>query len=146
MQKKIESFISTFEDVDTDYVTQSDLETRLENIGGGNAGRNIGEIRYVVSTSSISVTSGITLNDYDIEELYVGGIVGNIQGVLRFLYVRNNNITIGSPTRSIVARTGSAGTFMGGVVGAVGMGIMGAASGGEKEFCRTDDVCEDINM
>ena len=38
------------------------------------------------------------------------------------------------------------GTAIGGVVGAVGMGIMGAASGGEKEFCRTDDVCEDINM
>ena len=38
------------------------------------------------------------------------------------------------------------GTAIGGVVGAVGMGIMGAVSGGEKEFCRTDDVCEDINM
>ncbi|MDW2995436.1 MAG: hypothetical protein R8M71_00510 [Alphaproteobacteria bacterium] len=38
------------------------------------------------------------------------------------------------------------GTAIGGVVGAVGMGIMGAASGGEKEFCRSDEVCEDINM
>lgn len=38
------------------------------------------------------------------------------------------------------------GTAIGGVVGAVGMGVMGAMSGGEKEFCRTDDVCEDINM
>ena len=38
------------------------------------------------------------------------------------------------------------GTAIGGVVGAVGMGLMGMASGGEKEFCRSDDVCEDINM
>jgi hypothetical protein len=38
------------------------------------------------------------------------------------------------------------GTAIGGVVGAVGMGIMGAASGGEKEFCQSQTVCEDINM
>ena len=38
------------------------------------------------------------------------------------------------------------GTAIGGVVGAVGMGIMGAASGGEKEFCQQIPSCEDINM
>ena len=38
------------------------------------------------------------------------------------------------------------GTAIGGVVGAVGMGIMGAASGGEKEFCQQIESCEDINM
>ena len=38
------------------------------------------------------------------------------------------------------------GTAIGGVVGAVGMGVMGAMSGGEKEFCQSQPVCEDINM
>ena len=38
------------------------------------------------------------------------------------------------------------GTAIGGVVGAVGMGIMGAMSGGEKEFCQSIPSCEDINM
>ena len=39
------------------------------------------------------------------------------------------------------------GTAIGGVVGAVGMGIMGAASGGEKEFCQQiGPTCDDVNM
>ena len=38
------------------------------------------------------------------------------------------------------------GTAIGGVVGAVGMGLMGMASGGEKEFCQQIESCEDINM
>lgn len=38
------------------------------------------------------------------------------------------------------------GTAIGGVVGAVGMGVMGAMSGGEKEFCQQIESCEDINM
>ena len=38
------------------------------------------------------------------------------------------------------------GTAIGGVVGAVGMGVMGAMAGGEKEFCQERPVCEDIAM
>ncbi len=38
------------------------------------------------------------------------------------------------------------GTAIGGVVGAVGAGVMGYMSGGEKEFCQEISSCEDINM
>lgn len=38
------------------------------------------------------------------------------------------------------------GTAIGGVVGAVGAGLLGMASGGEKEFCQEIESCEDINM
>lgn len=38
------------------------------------------------------------------------------------------------------------GTAIGGVVGAVGMGIMGGMSSGKKEFCQELQSCEDINM
>ena len=38
------------------------------------------------------------------------------------------------------------GTAIGGVIGAVGAGALGAASGGEKEFCQELESCEDINV
>ena len=38
------------------------------------------------------------------------------------------------------------GTAIGGVVGAVGMGVMGAMAGGEKEFCQEIPKCEDVAM
>ena len=38
------------------------------------------------------------------------------------------------------------GTLIGGVVGAVGMGVMGGLAGGEKEFCQERSVCEDVAM
>ena len=38
------------------------------------------------------------------------------------------------------------GTAIGGLVGAVGAGLVGMASGGEKEFCQEIESCEDINM
>ena len=38
------------------------------------------------------------------------------------------------------------GTLIGGVVGAVGMGVMGGLAGGEKEFCQERPVCEDVAM
>jgi hypothetical protein len=38
------------------------------------------------------------------------------------------------------------GTAIGSVVGAVGAGIVGAMSGGKKEFCQEIESCEDINM
>lgn len=38
------------------------------------------------------------------------------------------------------------GTAIGGVVGAVGAGILGAQSGGKKTFCQELESCEDINM
>ena len=38
------------------------------------------------------------------------------------------------------------GTAIGGIVGAVGAGALGAASGGKKQFCQEIESCEDINM
>jgi len=38
------------------------------------------------------------------------------------------------------------GTAIGAVVGGVGAGLLGMASGGEKEFCQEIESCEDINM
>ena len=38
------------------------------------------------------------------------------------------------------------GTAIGGVIGAVGAGIMGYTSGGKEEFCQEVESCEDINM
>lgn len=38
------------------------------------------------------------------------------------------------------------GTAIGGIVGAVGAGIMGASAAGEQEFCQQIESCEDINM
>ena len=38
------------------------------------------------------------------------------------------------------------GTAIGGVVGAVGAGVLGALSGGKKDFCQEIESCEDINM
>ena len=38
------------------------------------------------------------------------------------------------------------GTAIGGIVGAVGAGIMGANAAGEQEFCQQIESCEDINM
>ncbi|MFQ6729810.1 MAG: hypothetical protein ACLRFK_02020 [Alphaproteobacteria bacterium] len=38
------------------------------------------------------------------------------------------------------------GTAIGGVVGAVGMGVMGGLAGGEKEFCQELENCEDVAM
>ena len=38
------------------------------------------------------------------------------------------------------------GTAIGGLVGAVGAGALGAVAGGKKEFCQEIESCEDINM
>ena len=38
------------------------------------------------------------------------------------------------------------GTAIGGVVGAVGAGVLGYQSGGKEEFCQEIESCEDINM
>jgi hypothetical protein len=38
------------------------------------------------------------------------------------------------------------GTAIGGLIGAVGAGVIGAQSGGKKEFCQEIESCEDINM
>ncbi|MBO4672667.1 MAG: hypothetical protein J5608_03385 [Alphaproteobacteria bacterium] len=38
------------------------------------------------------------------------------------------------------------GTAIGGLVGAVGAGAIGAASGGEEEYCQELESCEDINI
>ena len=38
------------------------------------------------------------------------------------------------------------GTAIGAVVGGVGAGVLGAASGGEEEFCQELESCEDINV
>ena len=38
------------------------------------------------------------------------------------------------------------GTAIGGVVGAVGAGILGASSAGKQEFCQEIESCEDVNM
>ncbi len=38
------------------------------------------------------------------------------------------------------------GTAIGGLVGAVGAGVLGAMSGGEEEFCQELESCEDINV
>ena len=38
------------------------------------------------------------------------------------------------------------GTAIGGVVGAVGAGLLGLSSGGKQEFCQEIESCEDINM
>ena len=38
------------------------------------------------------------------------------------------------------------GTAIGGVVGAVGAGVLGASAAGEEEFCQQIESCEDINM
>ena len=38
------------------------------------------------------------------------------------------------------------GTAIGGIVGAVGMGVMGGLAGGEKEFCQEIPKCEDVAM
>ena len=38
------------------------------------------------------------------------------------------------------------GTAIGGVVGAVGAGILGASSAGRQEFCQEIESCEDVNM
>ncbi|MBQ3214319.1 MAG: hypothetical protein IJB10_04895, partial [Clostridia bacterium] len=114
------------------YITNSSVNVDIEvtytnaNIAvkyvGAASGRIIGEIRDVVSTSIITVNC-----DYmptadepsDIDELYVGGIVGNLQGVVRSAYVKDNFIVLASDDRPIVARSGAAGTFLGGVIGAI---------------------------
>ena len=38
------------------------------------------------------------------------------------------------------------GTAIGGLIGAVGAGLVGMASGGEQEFCQEIESCEDVNM
>ena len=38
------------------------------------------------------------------------------------------------------------GTAIGGVVGALGAGILGASSAGKQEFCQEIESCEDVNM
>ncbi len=38
------------------------------------------------------------------------------------------------------------GTAIGGIIGAVGAGIMGANAAGEQEFCQQIESCEDVNM
>ena len=38
------------------------------------------------------------------------------------------------------------GTAIGGIVGAVGAGVLGYMSGGKEEFCQEIESCEDINM
>lgn len=38
------------------------------------------------------------------------------------------------------------GTAIGGIVGAVGTGVLGYMSGGKEEFCQEIESCEDINM
>lgn len=104
------------------YNSVSAIGDSIKYIGGA-IGRNVGEIRYVVSTSSITVSMGDGVEESDqvsdMNELYVGGVIGNVQGIIRFAYVKNNTIKIGSAERYIVTSGGNSGVFVGGVVGAV---------------------------
>jgi len=121
------------------YVTSSsvnvDLEVTFDNAGftsnasllsrniGAVVGKNIGELRYVVSTSSVTVNANSNFTasglSADINQMYVGGIAGSVQGVLRFVYVKNSDINVGTNSRYVVANTGSAGVFVGGIVGGI---------------------------
>ena len=102
-------------------ITYDVANTAVKYVGSA-TGRIIGEIRDVVSTSSITISCDYTPTvdePSDIDELYIGGIVGNLQGVVRSAYVKNNFIKLGTDVRPIVARSGAAGTFLGGVIGAI---------------------------
>ena len=74
--------IYMIQDVDTDYVTQSELESRLENIGGGNAGRNIGDIFYTTRldaelNGAVECNGAIfNINDYEGEQS-IGNLLSN---------------------------------------------------------------------
>lgn len=74
--------IYMIQDVDTDYVTQSELETRLENIGGGNAGRNIGDIFYTTRldtelNGAVECNGDVfNINDYEGEQS-IGNLLSN---------------------------------------------------------------------
>ncbi|MBR1985118.1 MAG: hypothetical protein IKA31_05185, partial [Clostridia bacterium] len=105
-------------------VTYTNKMTNLSNgvkYVGAVIGRNIGEMRYVASTSNItvSVPTGVDAGTGDIENMFVGGIVGNVQGIIRYAYVKNNTITVGKANRHILARNGADGIFVGGVVGEI---------------------------
>lgn len=107
-------------EINVRYTKQSSTANGIKYVGSL-VGRNIGEMRYVISTSTINVTRAYEEDPSkpDIDELYVGAIVGNIQGVIRFAYVKNNAITVGTSDKPIVARSGANGTFVGGVVGSI---------------------------
>jgi outer membrane lipoprotein SlyB len=70
--------------------------------------------------------------------------VGGESKAVSALKAASGGLTAGASMGTMVSP--GWGTAIGGVVGAVGMGIMGAASGGEKEFCQQIESCEDINM
>lgn len=83
---------------------------------GSMIGRNIGEMHDVVSTSniSLSVSGGIELNS-----VYVGGLVGNDQGVVRNAYIKNITINIGDHSNYINTSSGNSGTYIGGMIGSI---------------------------
>ncbi len=87
---------------------------------GAIAGKNVGEIRYVVSRSDIQVRHDLVdAKDGNYDDLYVGGVVGSIRGVVRFAYVKKVEITVGDEEHRSISKSLSAGTYVGGIIGSV---------------------------
>jgi len=86
---------------------------------GSMVGSNIGEIQSVVSTSNITVK--VTNAVDSLNSVYVGGLVGNDKGIVRYAYLKNISINIGEnigeSTKPVNASSGNSGTFVGGVAG-----------------------------
>lgn len=82
---------------------------------GSMVGSNIGEIQSVVSTSNITVK--VTDAVGSLNSVYVGGLVGNDKGIVRYAYLKNISINIGENTKPVNASSGNSGTFVGGVAG-----------------------------
>ena len=93
--------------------TNSEGESKLYL--GALIGRSTSEIDIVVNVSKINVTSTID-TEYS---MYLGGIVGNLQGKISNAYTKNSTIKIGSSSRNFKMASGLEGAFIGGLAGAV---------------------------
>jgi hypothetical protein len=70
--------------------------------------------------------------------------VGGESKAVSALKAASGGLTAGASMGTMVSP--GWGTAIGGVVGAVGMGVMGGLAGGEKEFCQELENCEDVSV
>ena len=120
----------------------------------GIGGYVYGEFNRIVSNSNITVASDVSLTSTqsDIDELYVGGMFGKVQGALSDLLVQNATVKVGkaenrvdgSTLGNIKTRSSSIGLFVGGAVASLTTEAQSLDSENSFSGVTTKDVKVDV--
>ena len=85
---------------------------------GGLIGKSTSEIDVVVNSSNLNVTQNLSSSNSNVT-LYLGGVIGNLQGRISNAHTKNSSINVGTTSSYFEVASGGAGAFVGGIAGSV---------------------------